>query len=65
MVCSNLKIGTDPFSEKTMVFCQKTDRKYTFDFNTSSERPLSKLSENNKLTNGTKLWLFKDALKTI
>ncbi len=37
-------------------------RMQTFDFNISSERPLSKLSENHKLTNGTKVMAVQDAL---
>ena len=40
--------------------------KYTFNFNTSSERPLSKLSENDKINvigpTELKLWPFKDTL---
>ncbi len=32
-----------------MVFLLKQAQKLTFDFNTSSERPLSKLSENHKI----------------
>ncbi len=44
----------------------KTGRKQTLDFHTSSEKPLSKLSENHKInavgTTELKLWPFKDAL---
>ncbi len=39
---------------------------FDFDLNTSSERPISKLSENHKINvigpTKLKLWLFKDAL---
>ncbi len=60
-----LKSGMVLFSGKDhgpMVFCQK----HPFYFNTSSERPLSKLSENHKINvigpTELKLWPFKDAL---
>ncbi len=46
-----------------MVFCKNRSKKLIFDFNTSPERPLSKLSENQKIgPTELKLWLFKDAL---
>ena len=61
MVYSNPKFGT---GNNFRYFCQNA--KQIFGFNTSSERPLPKLSENHKInvigSTELKLWTFKDAL---
>ncbi len=52
-----------------MVFCPKQVQNRLLIFNTSSERPFSKLSENHKINvigpTERKLWPFKDALLTL
>ncbi len=72
MVCSNPKFGTGhniPFLEKDHGILSKEAQKRLLIFNTSSERPISKLSENHKINvigpTELKLWPFKDALLNI
>ncbi len=61
MVCSNLK-----FKMGDNLFSQKQAQNRLWIFNASSERPLSKLSENHKMNvigpTELKLWPFKDAV---
>ena len=66
MVCSALKFGMGrnfPFLVKDDSILSKTGPKQTFDFNTLSERPISKLSENQEINviglTELKLWPFK------
>ncbi len=70
MVCSNPKFKTGHISyfRKNTVgpwYFVKKQAKQTFDFNISLERPLSKLSENQKINfigpTELKLWPFNDA----
>ena len=75
MVCSNLKVGMGhnfPFLGKDhgyFGYFVKTGPKLTFDFNTLSERPFSRLSKNHKIymigPTELKLWPFKDASLTL
>ncbi len=66
MVCSNFNFGTGHNFLSTGYATDHVENRLNFDFNTSSERFLSKLSENHKINiivpTKLKLWPFKYAL---